>query len=184
MTTKPGIRDSLVNMLGEFVGLSKNPEFRLSTSSEQFLADAIKEEKKASTCSFTSSQGSVVNIYIGMDPISHQRSNSTPIRRNYPAKTDSEESRRLSVPLLRPKLLLKRFKRNSGSYDPNPSSSNNTNVISTPRQNSIISESDEEVLNELPKPKRTRNYSQSSSILGDLANTGHVRCQPLMLSIH
>jgi hypothetical protein len=80
--------------------------------------------------------------------------------------------------------LLKRFKRNSGSYDPNPSSSSNTNVISTPRQNSIISESDEEVLNELPKPKRTRNYSQSSSILGDLANTGHVRCQPLMLSIH
>jgi hypothetical protein len=70
MTTKPGIRDSLVNMLGEFVGLSKNPEFRLSTSSEQFLADAIKEEKKASTCSFTSSQGSVVNIYIGMVSLS------------------------------------------------------------------------------------------------------------------
>uniref|UniRef100_A0AC34FKS6 Uncharacterized protein n=1 Tax=Panagrolaimus sp. ES5 TaxID=591445 RepID=A0AC34FKS6_9BILA len=210
--SKPGIRDSLVNMLGEFVGLQRNPEFRLSTSSEQFLADAIKEEKKASTCSITSSQGSL-NIYIGMDPISHQRSNSTPIRRNYTktiqdseesrrlsdpinhqrsnstpirrnyTKTirDSEESRRLSVPLLRPKLLLKRFKRHSGSYDPNPI---NSTVISTPRQNSIISESDEEILSELPKSKRTRNYSQSSSILGDLAKSGHVRCQPLMVSIH
>uniref|UniRef100_A0A914YS17 Uncharacterized protein n=1 Tax=Panagrolaimus superbus TaxID=310955 RepID=A0A914YS17_9BILA len=179
--TKPGIRDSLVNMLGEFVGLSRNPEFRLSTSSEQFLADAIKEEKKASTCSIASSDGSL-NIYIGMDPISHQRSNSTPIRRNF-TKTiqDSEESRRLSVPLLRPKLLLKRFKRHSGSYDPNPI---NTTVISTPRKNSIISESDEEILAELPKSKRTRNYSQSSSILGDLAKSGHVRCQPLMVSIH
>jgi hypothetical protein len=62
--TKPGIRDSLVTMLGEFVGLSRNPEYRLSTSSEQFLADAINKEKKASTCS--SSRGSIINIYIGM----------------------------------------------------------------------------------------------------------------------
>jgi hypothetical protein len=231
--TKPGIRDSLVTMLGEFVGLSRNPEYRLSSSSEQFLADAINAEKKASTCSSTSSRGSIVNIYVGMvstifsfrdpkmhflstwptfeknfhgwihanycsienffkfpkfnffsfqDPISHQRSNSTPIRRNVPKRKDSESSRRLSVPLLRPKYLLKRFQRHSGSYDPNP-----TNIVST-RQNSIISESEEEadtaVLAELPKSKRTRNYSQSSSILGDLAKSGHVRCQPLMVSIH
>lgn len=192
--TKPGIRDSLVNMLGEFVGLSKTPEYRLSNSSEQFLADAIKEEKKASVCS-TSSRGSL-NIYIGMvsvphhvfpetfmnkfslqEPIQHQRSNSTPIR----VKSNSEEIRRLSVPLLRPKTLIKKFqhRHSSGSYAPNPEV-----VIIPSRQNSIISESDEEVFAELPKPKRTRNESQSSSILGDLAKSGHARFQPLMIPTH
>ncbi|KAF7633192.1 hypothetical protein Mgra_00007380 [Meloidogyne graminicola] len=40
------LRDTLLNMLGEFVALNKSPEVRLSTASQQFLADAVLEEKR------------------------------------------------------------------------------------------------------------------------------------------
>lgn len=39
------LRDSLLNMLGEFVALNKSPEVRLSKTSQQFLLEAVREEK-------------------------------------------------------------------------------------------------------------------------------------------
>jgi hypothetical protein len=41
---KTKLRDSLLNMLGEFVALNKTPDFKLSTQSNQFLAEAIQDE--------------------------------------------------------------------------------------------------------------------------------------------
>lgn len=40
------LRDTLLNMLGEFVALNKSPEVRLNSSSQQFLAEAVREEKR------------------------------------------------------------------------------------------------------------------------------------------
>lgn len=37
-------RSSLLSLLGEFVALNKNPEFRLSTTSNQIINEAIKSE--------------------------------------------------------------------------------------------------------------------------------------------
>uniref|UniRef100_A0A1I8A1J9 Uncharacterized protein n=1 Tax=Steinernema glaseri TaxID=37863 RepID=A0A1I8A1J9_9BILA len=51
------LRDSLVNMLGEFVGLNKSPDFKLSSSSAQFLSDAVAEETHRCR----------LNIFIGND---------------------------------------------------------------------------------------------------------------------
>uniref|UniRef100_A0A915M5P7 Uncharacterized protein n=1 Tax=Meloidogyne javanica TaxID=6303 RepID=A0A915M5P7_MELJA len=45
-SSKLRLRDTLLNMLGEFVALNKSPEVRLSSASQQFLADAVLEEKR------------------------------------------------------------------------------------------------------------------------------------------
>uniref|UniRef100_A0A914M542 Uncharacterized protein n=1 Tax=Meloidogyne incognita TaxID=6306 RepID=A0A914M542_MELIC len=45
-SNKLRLRDTLLNMLGEFVALNKSPEVRLSSASQQFLADAVLEEKR------------------------------------------------------------------------------------------------------------------------------------------
>lgn len=45
---KPSFRDSLLSMLGEFVALNRNPEFRLSPKSSQFLDEAMKTEYERS----------------------------------------------------------------------------------------------------------------------------------------
>ncbi|KAI6189775.1 hypothetical protein M3Y97_00045200 [Aphelenchoides bicaudatus] len=41
---KRSFRESLISMLGEFVALNRNPEFRLSPKSSQFLDEAMKTE--------------------------------------------------------------------------------------------------------------------------------------------
>ncbi|KAE9556606.1 hypothetical protein FO519_000012 [Halicephalobus sp. NKZ332] len=145
---KPRFRESLVNMLGEFVNLNRNPDFRLSNSSEKFIAEAVKQEKKHST----TSNNSITNIYIGLEPVRSSRNRSSHSACIPDSKVSLPESRRLSAPLLRPRSLLKKFKSHS-----------------LESRNSTISESDESVLAELPRPKRTRNNSQSSSLLGDIA---------------
>lgn len=38
----------MLNMLGEFVALNKNPEFRLSPKSSQFIDEAMKNEYERS----------------------------------------------------------------------------------------------------------------------------------------
>jgi hypothetical protein len=45
---KRSFRDSLLSMLGEFVALNRNPEFRLSPKSSQFLDEAMKTEYERS----------------------------------------------------------------------------------------------------------------------------------------
>ena len=145
---KPRFHESLVNMLGEFVNLNRNPDFRLSNSSEKFIAEAVKQEKKNSTIS----NNSITNIYIGLEPVRPSRSRSSHSACLPESNVSPPESRRLSAPLLRPRSLLKKFKSHS-----------------LESRNSIISESDESVLAELPTPRRTRNNSQSSSLLGDIA---------------
>ncbi|TKR86422.1 hypothetical protein L596_011017 [Steinernema carpocapsae] len=67
------LRDSLVNMLGEFVALNKTPDFKLNSSSVQFLSDRVAEE--------SGSHRNSLNIFIGNDvdycgPV-HSRTHST-----------------------------------------------------------------------------------------------------------
>ncbi|KAI6189787.1 hypothetical protein M3Y97_00046400 [Aphelenchoides bicaudatus] len=45
---KRSFRESLISMLGEFVALNRNPEFRLSPKSSQFLDEAVKTEYERS----------------------------------------------------------------------------------------------------------------------------------------
>jgi hypothetical protein len=45
---KLSFRESMLNMLGEFVALNKNPEFRLSLKSSQFIDEAMKNEYERS----------------------------------------------------------------------------------------------------------------------------------------
>ncbi|VDD91250.1 unnamed protein product [Enterobius vermicularis] len=40
------LRDSLVNMLGEFVGLNKTPDFKLNRQSAQYIAEAVAAESQ------------------------------------------------------------------------------------------------------------------------------------------
>ncbi|KHN76820.1 hypothetical protein Tcan_11231 [Toxocara canis] len=40
------LRDSLINMLGEFVGLNKTPDFKLNVQSTQFIAEAVAAETR------------------------------------------------------------------------------------------------------------------------------------------
>lgn len=40
----PQIKESLMNMLGEFVGLKKSPDHKLSITSNQYLAEAVRQE--------------------------------------------------------------------------------------------------------------------------------------------
>uniref|UniRef100_A0A0N5AEJ0 Uncharacterized protein n=1 Tax=Syphacia muris TaxID=451379 RepID=A0A0N5AEJ0_9BILA len=42
------LRDSLVNMLGEFVGLNKTPDFKLNKRSAQYIAEAVAAESQRS----------------------------------------------------------------------------------------------------------------------------------------
>uniref|UniRef100_A0A7E4VRX0 Rho-GAP domain-containing protein n=1 Tax=Panagrellus redivivus TaxID=6233 RepID=A0A7E4VRX0_PANRE len=152
--------DVFVNMLGEFVALNKTPDYRLNSASEQYLADAVKAEKKQSTSNITS-------INIGMNDHAiyhHSRSTSTnsapPAVCNYEAPSPKiRSSRRLSMPNFRKSSLLKKFQRHSHLEVP------------TDRRNSdTISESDESVAGDLPlKTKRQRHESTSSSLLGDIA---------------
>jgi len=56
---KSRLRDSLLNMLGEFVALNKTPDYKLNSQSNQYLAEAIREEvehKRMSTDSLFFSQ--------------------------------------------------------------------------------------------------------------------------------
>uniref|UniRef100_A0A914ZS47 Uncharacterized protein n=1 Tax=Parascaris univalens TaxID=6257 RepID=A0A914ZS47_PARUN len=40
------LRDSLINMLGEFVGLNKTPDFKLNVQSTKFIAEAVAAESR------------------------------------------------------------------------------------------------------------------------------------------
>lgn len=40
----PQSRDSLMNMLGEFVALKRSPDHKLSSASNQCLAEAVRQE--------------------------------------------------------------------------------------------------------------------------------------------
>lgn len=40
----PQIRESLMNMLGEFVALKKSPDHKLSITSNHCLAEAVRQE--------------------------------------------------------------------------------------------------------------------------------------------
>ncbi|VDN54626.1 unnamed protein product [Dracunculus medinensis] len=40
------LKDSLINMLGEFVGLNKTPDFKLRQQSTQFIAEAVAVESR------------------------------------------------------------------------------------------------------------------------------------------
>lgn len=38
------LRDTFLNMLGEFVALNKSPDYKLTSQSNQYLAEAIRDE--------------------------------------------------------------------------------------------------------------------------------------------
>lgn len=40
------LRDSLISMLGEFVGLNKTPDFKLNAQSSQAIAEAVAAETR------------------------------------------------------------------------------------------------------------------------------------------
>uniref|UniRef100_A0A0M3IW62 Uncharacterized protein n=1 Tax=Ascaris lumbricoides TaxID=6252 RepID=A0A0M3IW62_ASCLU len=40
------LRDSLINMLSEFVGLNKTPDFKLNVQSTKFIAEAVAAESR------------------------------------------------------------------------------------------------------------------------------------------
>jgi hypothetical protein len=50
--SKLSFRESMLNMLGEFVALKRNPEFRLSPKSSQFIDEAMKTEYERSKIAF------------------------------------------------------------------------------------------------------------------------------------
>ncbi|KAH7730346.1 hypothetical protein AAVH_01394 [Aphelenchoides avenae] len=41
---KQRFRDSILNMIGEFVALNKNPDFHLTQQSAEYIAEAIRDE--------------------------------------------------------------------------------------------------------------------------------------------
>lgn len=38
------LRDTFLNMLGEFVALTKSPDYKLTSKSNQYLAEVIRDE--------------------------------------------------------------------------------------------------------------------------------------------
>ena len=110
---KLSFRESMVNMLGEFVALNKNPEFRLSPKSSQFIDEAMKNEYERSRTDNIHTLQIMFDVIpftlrallirlilqeLDINEIEHKRSNSTNSKStpNYRPMIDLD--RRQSVP--------------------------------------------------------------------------------------
>jgi hypothetical protein len=56
-------RDSLANMFGEFVALSKSPDYRPNAQSTQFIREAIRSEIDAQKCKSNNVLNDSVSFY-------------------------------------------------------------------------------------------------------------------------
>ena len=43
---KISLKESLINMFGEFISMNKNPDFKLSDESSQYIIKSIRDEKR------------------------------------------------------------------------------------------------------------------------------------------
>ncbi|KAI1723328.1 hypothetical protein DdX_03482 [Ditylenchus destructor] len=108
---KSRLRDSLLNMLGEFVALNKTPDFKLSSQSNQYLADAIRSEiehkKKMSQDSlFLQTDQNPRHLRTCSTNSGYRGPNTN---ENPDASTDSFTHRRQSLPTGRPSKSSQRF---------------------------------------------------------------------------
>jgi len=155
--TKIRFRDSLANMVGEFVALTKSPDFRPNAQSSQFLKDVVNDEKNAW-------KSRNAQIFMDIERPLHFRTNSTNSGyRNMPQNEGFMNGRRQSAPIVKgaPARLLQRLRGGSkkGKYDVEQRNEENNlsnrNSIESCRRSSVISESDETISN--------MSYSRRSS---------------------
>ncbi|KAH7695458.1 hypothetical protein AAVH_37484 [Aphelenchoides avenae] len=169
---KQRFRDSILNMIGEFVALNKNPDFHLTQQSAEYIAEAIRDEiEKTRATSLRQQENYSAPI--------HFRASSTQSAYRQPSKPDDAcvNGRRLSVPNARshPQRLLQRFrsKKAHGTYEVAERQHEivpmNTRAVQRHRKASLISESDE-------SPCSTRRGSHAEDFLESVA--GHIRINP------
>uniref|UniRef100_A0A914CSX2 Uncharacterized protein n=1 Tax=Acrobeloides nanus TaxID=290746 RepID=A0A914CSX2_9BILA len=131
-------------MFGEFVALSKSPDYRPNAQSTQFIREAIRSEIDAQKCK----SNNVLNDSDYTRPVHFRTSSTNSGYRNMPRFPDDDylSGRRQSLPVVRgPARLLQRLRgAKKGKYNVE-ANHNEVRNHESQRRNSVISESEETI---------------------------------------